>query len=179
MPIRFYHYTSQEALAGIRYSETLLPSMNGKFGCGVYFSRLGPSDLPLDKLAANCFGAGWEARLSKGYLNCYIEVIVLNHKKVFEKCRAQGRDVFILRGPMVLRGFPWRVGFVAGHQPPPKMRRKALHTFPSYHGDLVAKENNDYSTPPETTDFSSMSLEDLKEDPTIQRHYWDFSADVI
>ena len=114
MVVRFYHYTTEESLAGIQYYETILPSMTGKFGCGVYFSRLGPRDLPLDKLAVNCFGAGGQARLRKGHLNCYIEVIVRNHRHFFEKCRAGGRDVFIYRGQMVLRQFSWRAGFVAG-----------------------------------------------------------------
>ena len=98
MVVRFYHYTTEESLAGIQYYETILPSMTGKFGCGVYFSRLGPRDLPLDKLAVNCFGAGGQARLRKGHLNCYIEVIVRNHRKTYHNIsnhdnkKAKGAD---------------------------------------------------------------------------------------
>jgi len=130
MVVRFYHYTSEESLAGIRYYETILPSRTGKFGSGVYFSRLGPRDLPLDKLAVNCFGAGGQARLRKGHLNCYIEVIVRNPRRVFEKCRAGGRDVYIYRGQMVLRQFAWRAGWVAGQTATLPMRRPLIQPVP-------------------------------------------------
>ena len=108
-----YHYTSEQCLTSIVQSKTIRPSPKGKFGSGVYFSRLSPKDLPLEMLAENLFGAGGPARLCKGRLKCYIEIFVKNHGKGFEKCQdKRGRDIFIYRGEMYLRYFFWNGDFV-------------------------------------------------------------------
>ena len=93
-----YHYTSQHCLASIVQSKTIIPSLTGKFGSGVYFSRLSPEDLPLEMVAETLFGVGGPASLRKGRLNCYIEVFVKNHEEAIAMCQNKmGSNVFYLR----------------------------------------------------------------------------------
>jgi len=157
MVIRFYHYTTKENLTQIERDLVILPSISGRFGHGVYFSRYGPRDLPLARLAENCFGAGGQARIRRGCLDCYVEVIVRNYKEVFEKCRARGRDVFAFRGgELLLRQFSWRSGRVTEKvqgqlQRSRKTQREVLSPIQPYSPNLPPY-SPDLHYPPHGTD---------------------------
>ena len=53
---RIYHYTDQSGLTGITATQQILPSADGAFGPGVYFTSISPGTLPNDVLAQRLTG---------------------------------------------------------------------------------------------------------------------------
>jgi len=60
-------------------------------------------------LAKNNYAGGWHSRLDD--VDCYVVVemdVLLNPQ--LQKCPAQGRDVFLYDGDLILRGRQWECG---------------------------------------------------------------------
>ena len=161
---RFYHYTTEESMNCIQHLETIQPSRNGKFGLGVYFSKLKPGCNSKTKLAENCFKSGWQARLKKGHLDCYIEVLVWNPKGFQKVKTGDERSVFIYRRELHLRDFTWRAGYVTSSGPPPSRMKR-----PDWANDVPLRNFS--------MNYSSISFDDCEQMTADESGY--FSDSVL
>jgi len=117
--VRLYHYTSKHGLAAIKRegrikaSRQMSGSASGRdcaYGEGVYLTRLDPDEHSKAELAKNNYAGGWQSRLDDGNVDYYVEVEMDVLDPQLQKCRAQGRDVYLYDGDLILRGSQWECG---------------------------------------------------------------------
>jgi len=120
--VRLYHYTSNHGLTAIKREGRIKASRqissgststttDCMYGEGVYLTRLDPDEHSKAELAKNNYGAGgWQSRLDDGNVDCYVEVEMDLLDPQLQKCRAQGRDVYLFDGDLILRGRQWQCG---------------------------------------------------------------------
>ena len=111
---RLYHYTSAEAHDQIRAGGVIKQSQNSErdccYGDGVYLTTIDPHHFAKEDIAKNNYGGGWRARLAAGKLDYYVELEIPYSDLKLQKCEADGRDVFLYSGDIVLSRFSWQSG---------------------------------------------------------------------
>jgi len=111
---RLYHYTSSQGHDRISSTGLIKQSKNFEkdcvYGDGVYLTTLNPEDFDKAELAKNNYGGAWRKRLSDGRLDYYIEIEIPYSDLNLERCDAEGRDVYLYSGDLVLSKFKWQSG---------------------------------------------------------------------
>ena len=117
--VRLYHYTNKQGLASIKREERIkasrqeggsAPTRDCQYGEGVYLTRLDPDQHSKAELAKNNYGGGWQSRMDDGNVDCYVEVEMDALDPQLQKCRVQGRDVYLYDGDLTLQGMQWSCG---------------------------------------------------------------------
>ena len=104
--LSLYHYTDTAAMAKILHTQTMKPT-EGNYGYGVYLTSLNPDNNAKERIAFNNFTSGAEAKLSKGKLDCVIEINFPLPDSRLKKCPVYSRSVYIFRGWLSLPNFWW------------------------------------------------------------------------
>ena len=111
---RLYHYTSDSGHDRITGSGRIKQSQNFErdcvYGDGVYLTTLNPEDFDTADIAKNNYGGAWRKKLADGRLDYYIEVEIPFSDLNLERCEAEGRDVYLYNGDLVLSKFKWQSG---------------------------------------------------------------------
>ncbi|XP_076440870.1 uncharacterized protein LOC143280167 isoform X3 [Babylonia areolata] len=77
--IIYYHYTDREGLKGILKARKILKSPSGRYGEGVYLTRLAPTH-GRAKIAQNNWDGVWKATEGSGKVDYTISVRLPDHK---------------------------------------------------------------------------------------------------
>ena len=76
----------------------------------MYLTPLQPDEHSKEQVARNNYGGAWKSRLEGGSLDCYLELEIPHSDLKLERCKVEGREVYLYRGDLELAGLNWEGG---------------------------------------------------------------------
>ena len=107
-----YHYTSHNNLERIKREKVIRKSDESFHGRGVYLTALDPESHSKQEIGRNNWSRGGEARVTQGYVDCYVMINIPETDYRLEECEDR-QDKWRYTTDLRLDDYRWESGTIS------------------------------------------------------------------